>query len=217
MDILVVDDEPIFRAGLRGVLEDAGFRVVGEAGTARAALALLDKEPDLVIMDLVLPGMDGIAATREVRRRLKRGKVVVLTSRRDVRDALEAMAAGASGYLVKSESPATLAEAVRRVAAGETYVSDELAQTVGQAAKEPSEAPTDVLALLSKREREIFHLLVSGLGNQQIARELCISMKTLGTHRHRIYDKLGCHSIAALIRFAVLNHLLRDAPKSVPS
>ncbi len=215
MDILLVEDEPIFRAGLRSVLGRAGFRVVGEADTARAAFELADRHaPDVVIMDLMLPGMDGVTATREMRRRLERGKVLVLSGLRSPRDVQEAFEAGASGYLVKSEAAEVVTEAVRCVAGGDRYVSDEVAAALTGWQDAPVTGPIDALSPLSTREREVFHLLVSGLPNERVARELCISQKTLGTHRYRIYSKLGCHSMAELIRFAALNDLMRDSEVS---
>ena len=217
MRVFIIDDEPLFRRGVKTVLAEVGMTVIGEAGTAREAFELLDRcRPEVVVMDIVLPGMDGIAATREVRRRAPDAKILVMSGRRSGREVVESFKAGATGYAVKTDSPEALIEAIRCVAQGEQYVASSLGAEVRDSLLR-KESLTDVLGVLSSREREVFMLLVTGLPNQRIARELCVSMKTLGTHRHHIYEKLGCHSMADLMRFAALNGLLRGAPGDVGS
>ena len=208
MDILVVDDEPLFRAGVNCLLSQVpGLRIVGEAADGRSAFALLDNlQPDIVLLDIALPGMDGFAAVREVRRRAPRTKIVVLSGRKNERDVLEALTAGASGYVTKTNSVEDLLDTLWAVARGETHVSQRLRSTL----LAHGALPADVLGPLSTREREVFALLVKGLAVEEIGRELCISPKTVGTHRHRIYEKTGCHTLAALVRFASRNGLLDE-------
>jgi DNA-binding NarL/FixJ family response regulator len=212
VSVLVVEDEPVFREGIKAILEKTDdLRLVGEADSARAAFAQLGKRPDVVVLDLLLPGIDGISATREIKQRAEGTRVLILSGSRSARDVREAFAAGATGYVVKTDPLEILLEGIRRVGLGQRYVSPGLDGGVDRLARAKEGAPSDdVLVSLSKREREVFELIARGMTNAQIARELCVSPKTVDTHRQRIYEKLGCHSTAEVVRFAALNGLLRD-------
>jgi DNA-binding NarL/FixJ family response regulator len=211
MRVYVVDDEPLIREGLRHMLgAEDGIEVVGEAATARDAFAGIERtRPEVVLMDLDLPGMDGAAAVRDLRVRAPEARVLVLTIHDRLRDALDALAAGAIGFALKTEPLAALVGAIRQVAAGVGYVAPALAPLVDRLRADESRASDDVLGTLTIREREVFNLLAGGTSVIAIARELCVSRKTVDTHVTRIYRKLGCHRVADIVRFAALHGLLR--------
>jgi DNA-binding NarL/FixJ family response regulator len=211
MRVYILDDEPVVRAGLRQALAgDPEIVVVGEASSAREAFR--DAEllrPDLMIIDLVLPGMDGVAATREVKRRMPKLGVVIFTIHDRPRDLHDVFAAGASGFVVKTDPVDVLRAALRAAAAGGRYVSPTLARA---AERRADEERADALQGLSIREREIFQLIASGRSIGETAREYCISRKTVETHVYRVYRKLGCHNVGDLVRFAAEHGLLRMGP-----
>ena len=211
MRIYILDDEPVVRAGLRQTLSsDADIVIVGEAASARDAFRDIESlRLDVVIMDLVLPGMDGVAATREVKRRVPMAGVVVFTVHDRLRDLDDVLEAGASAYVVKTEPLDVLRAALRAAASGKRYVSPMLAS---QLEHRVDAAPTDPLDGLSVREREIFQLIAAGRSIGETAREYCISRKTVETHVYRVYRKLGCHNVGDLVRFAAGHGLLRTGP-----
>lgn len=201
-----MDDHQLFREGLRALLaEHPHLELVGEAGSAREAYDMVDKaQPDVVLVDLRLPGTDGIAATREIKRRQPKSRVLVLTASRDEHLVRQALSAGALGYFVKSASATELIRAIEAVGADRSYLSAGLPESLlddSQAKKSNG----DPLSALSEREREIFNLVFRGFTNKAIAKELCISPKTVETHRAHINKKLGLHSTADLVRFAAMN------------
>jgi two-component system response regulator NreC len=210
--IALVDDHHVFRAGLRAVLADhPGFEVVGEASDARQGYAMVEAaKPDLVVLDIMLPDGDGIAVARELRRRVPRTRILVLTMHQSELSLGRALAAGASGYALKSDHPHDIVGAIQAVAEGRSYSSPAFGAR-GQeilAHAEVSSTAQDPLASLSRREREVCDLVLRGLSNQSIAEGLCISIKTVETHRARINQKLGVHSTGQLIRLAALQGLL---------
>jgi DNA-binding NarL/FixJ family response regulator len=215
--IVLLDDHVVVREAMTGLLEDAEYRIVAQAGSVRElTLALAATEFDLLITDLSLPGPNGISAISEVRRTRADRRVLVLTMYADAFRAAEAFAAGADGYAVKVEPTASILTAIREVMAGRRYLSplvdsDAVAQLVNGRANVLAAGP---LAPLSPREREIFDLLVRGHSCNDIARLLFISARTADTHRSHIFDKLGVHSTAELVRFAARFGLL-DAEHAV--
>jgi DNA-binding NarL/FixJ family response regulator len=201
LKIALVDDHHIFRAGLRAILADMpDLEIVGEASDARQAYALVDSaKPDLVVLDVVLPDGDGIAATREI---------TMQTSELAVSRAL---AAGASGFALKTDDPGEIQRAVGVVAAGGRHVSSAFGDRANEllaGAPQAGNDALDPLASLSRREREVCDLVLRGLSNQAVAEALCISIKTVETHRARINQKLGVHSTGQLIRLAALQGLI---------
>jgi DNA-binding NarL/FixJ family response regulator len=208
MRLFILDDHPIFRVGLRSLLAATGedWEVTGEAASAREAFPLIEAtRPDVVMLDLVLPGMDGCSAARELRRRVPEARLLVLTLSESPHDVLEAFDAGVSGYALKSDSREALFEALRKVAHGERYIDPRVAQ--GWLAGEGG--PWDqIFSRLSNREREVFRLAADGLANDQIAVELCISRKTVETHRYRIQKKFGLRSPDDLVRFAAQHGMI---------
>ena len=175
------------RTGLRTFLGlQTGMTVVGEAGTAEQALALVPRlHPDIVLMDLVLPGMSGVEAVRQLRTRHPEVKVVVLTSFAGQEAVLPAVRAGVAGYLLKDVGPAELADALRAVHAGGSPLHPAVAATVMQSVVEPARDP------LTPREHEVLRALARGLSNRLIARELALSEKTVKAHVSAILAKLG--------------------------
>jgi len=209
--VALIDDHPIFREGMRTLIErQSDLVVVGEGSDAREAYGIVaNHHPDVVVVDIQLPGVDGIAATRELKRRAPDGKVLVLSVHQGQDWAAEAIAAGARGYALKSQPTEAVVGAIRTVGRGGTYLPPEFPATLFDA-RQHRKPGDDPLFKLSMREREVFALLTRGFTNQSVGDELCISVKTVETHRARIHRKLDLHSVAELIRYAALNGLLRD-------
>ena len=210
---MIVDDHEIFRDGLRTIIESRGdARIVAEAATVREAYALLDKvEFDLLVVDLSMPGVNGLSLIRELRRREHRQPILVLTMHSDADVAAEAFAAGASGFALKSDSRAQLLEAVGRVERGERFIAPSIPiEDVDRFFGGEPAAAIGPLAALTVREREVCDLLLRGYGNDAIADELHVSLKTVDSHRTRIFKKLGFHSIGELLRFGFRNRLVAN-------
>ncbi|MEV5612091.1 response regulator transcription factor [Streptomyces sp. NPDC052225] len=199
--LLIVDDHPVVRDGLRGMFESApGFTVLGEAangveGVTRAA----ELDPDVVLMDLRMPGGGGVDAIKELTRRGARSRVLVLTTYDTDSDTLPAIEAGATGYLLKDAPREELFTAVRAAAEGRTVLSPAVASRLVTAVRTPA-APAD--ETLSAREREVLVLVARGTSNKEIARELFISEATVKTHLTHIYGKLGVKDRAAAVAVA---------------
>ena len=195
--VVLVDDEALVRAGLRMILEgDAGIEIVGEAGDGVTALEVVhDTRPDVVLMDIRMPHMDGLAATEQILRAHPSTKVVVLTSF-DVDELVpRALRLGATGYLLKDSDPRALVDAVHRVAAGDTILSQAaIGHLVDAVTRQPSRGGgphNRLLEELTERERSVARAIARGLSNAQIASELFISVTTVKTHVSRILEKLN--------------------------
>jgi DNA-binding NarL/FixJ family response regulator len=214
LKIVQVDDHDLFREGVRDFLAGLPrYAVVGDARTARAGLEVIETaRPDIVLMDIAMPGMDGVVATREILRRLPRTRVIILTAHHQIHDVLDALQAGASGYVLKADPPETLLQALDHAACGLPYLGPTLAARL--AAVDTSRVTGRCLEALSEREREIFRLAADCSTAAEIARELCLARKTVDTHLHRINRKLGLHDRAQLVRLAAgigLVHSIRAA------
>lgn len=203
--IVLVDDHALLRAGVRDFLAARpGYKLVGEASSARSAMSLIEAEkPDVVLMDVALPGMDGIVATREILRRLPRTRVVMLSAHGQMPDVIDAVNAGAVGYVLKADPPETLMTALAHAVNGAFYVAPALRVRLSAFTNAKAGANADVLNALSEREREIFRIAAECGTSSEIARELCISRKTVDCHLHKINRKLGLHDRAQLVRLAV--------------
>jgi two-component system, NarL family, response regulator NreC len=208
--ILVVDDHAVVRSGLCMLLDaEQDLEVVGEAGDMRnAVFEARSLKPDVILMDVVLPGASGIEATAAVLKEAPDAKVLVLSMQDDPRYVREAFSAGASGYVLKEAADAELVDAVREVAAGGRYVHPELgARLVSAEADERAKADADPL---SEREREVLRLLALGHTNQEIAKMLYLSVRTVETHRAHIMQKLTLQTRAELVRHAIDQGLLEE-------
>jgi DNA-binding NarL/FixJ family response regulator len=199
--VALIDDHELFRSALGRTLRDYGFQVVAEGGDARATFAQIDaQQPELVLLDLRLPAMDGITALRELRSRNRQLKIVMLSSSESLRDVSAAWSAGVHGYATKMLSVERLVGGLRKVIAGERFLQDGL---------EVDESDDrDPLSPLSGRERDIFRLVVRGMSSLDVSKQLHISPKTVDTHRERILKKLALHSVVQLVRFAAAHGLL---------
>lgn len=196
--LVVVDDHPVVRDGLRGMFTAApGFEVLGEAADGVDALAVVGElDPDVVLMDLRMPGGGGVAAIAELTRRGARAKVLVLTTYDTDSDTLPAIEAGATGYLLKDAPREELFAAVRAAADGRSVLSPAVASRLMTRVRTPT-APAD--AVLSAREREVLVLVAKGTTNREIAAELFISEATVKTHLTHIFAKLGTKDRAAAV------------------
>jgi DNA-binding NarL/FixJ family response regulator len=200
--LALVDDHEMFRFALRHTLRDHGFDIVAEGSDARQIFPDIDAAaPDAVLLDLNLPVMDGVTAIRELRARRRDQRIMVLTASDRPSDVAAAWNAGADGYATKAAPFDVLLDGVRRVVAGERFLAPGLTMPANDRTGDP-------LAPLSLRERDVFRLIVRGLTSRAIANQLCISLKTVDTHRQRILKKLDTHSAVGLVQFAAKNNLI---------
>ena len=216
--VLLVDDDDLMRAGLKAVLSsDDGIDVVGEAANGRAAIASVRAHrPDLVLMDVRMPDLDGIAATREILAGSAETKIVILTTFEDDDYIFSALNAGASGFLLKRTSPEELLSAVHTVAAGDSLLSPSVTRTViERMAHQPTPdlAGGDRLDELTPREREVLALIARGLSNTEIAGQLVIEESTVKTHVKRILMKLRLRDRIQAVIFAYETGLTQPGPK----
>jgi DNA-binding NarL/FixJ family response regulator len=205
--ILLADDHAVVRRGFQMILaEQADMEIVGEAGNGREALELAAQlKPDVVVMDVAMPELNGIEATRRMPDNAPHARVLALSMHKDAVYVREILRAGARGYLLKDAAPADLVTAVRAVAAGEGYLSPAVSDAVLDDYRRHVTNPID---LLTSREREVLQMLAEGKTNKEIAAVLNLSVYTVDAHRGRIMEKLNVHSINELVRFAVRNGLI---------
>jgi len=208
--ILLADDHSVVRRGLRAVLEARqGFEVCAEASNGREAVELaLQHRPDVAVLDIALPEVDGIEATRRIRKEVPETEVMIFTLRDSEDEIREVLHAGARGYVLKSEADEQIVRAVEALARHRAFFSDHVSETlldkfVGNSG--PGGGPT----VLTAREREIVQLIAEGNSNKKIAQLLSISIKTVETHRSASMRKLDIHSTAELVRYAVRHRLVR--------
>lgn len=208
--ILVIDDHTLIRSGIRSLLESANIEVVGEAGDATDAARLVaELEPDVVLMDVGMPKLNGIEGVRQIIAAVPTARVLMLSMHADDQYVLESLRAGAAGYVLKDAAFSELIEAIQTVAAGKTYLAPELSElvTTDYIRRGRGRAESTGLDKLSARERQVLQLVATGYSSAEIAAELHISVRTVDTHRLHIMDKLGIRSIAELTKFAVRNGL----------
>jgi DNA-binding NarL/FixJ family response regulator len=207
--VLIVDDDKLMRAGLRAVLSsDEGIEVVGEAGDGRAAIDSARRlEPDVVLMDVRMPEMDGVSATREVLRAVPESRVVIVTTFEEDDYVFGGLAAGASGFLLKRTGPEELIAAIHTVAGGEALLSPSVTRRViERMAREPGVEPKEErLEELTEREREVLELIAAGLTNAEIAERLVIEESTVKTHVKRVLMKLDVRDRVQAVIFAYEN------------
>jgi len=206
--ILIADDHPIFRQGLRFLLEKNGFTVVGEGADGMEAVKLAEKfRPDIVMLDFSMPRLNGLDAAREIRRVSPRSKVILLTAHREEQYVLEAINAGIKAYVLKSEAATALGEAIQEVTRGNAYLSPGIARfavdscvgkCVGGAAAE----------VLSARELQVLVLIARGNTTREVAAQLSLTVKTAESYRTGLMGKLDIHETASLVRYAVRRGLV---------
>jgi len=206
--VLLAEDHTVVREGLRALLQAEGdIKVVGEAETGRQAVELTRKlRPDVVVMDIAMPLLNGLEATRQIRKVLPGTRVLILSAHGDDAYVEQARAMGAAGFLLKQTSAQVLARAVRQAHQGHLYYSPVIARRLPSRGAEP---PDRLMLLkkrgarLSSREAEVLQLIAEGLANKQIAVELGISVKTVEKHRQHLMEKLRIHDTAGLTRYAI--------------
>jgi two-component system response regulator NreC len=211
ISVLVIDDHVLVRQGLRCVLEtDPEIEIVGEAGDGRSAAELAERlRPDVVLMDLTLPDIDGIEATRLIANRREGPNVLVLTMHSDDVSVRQSLKAGARGYLLKDADDVDLLNAVKAVARGKSFFSPAVSKVLLSAYRaDPGQHIEDNLALLTDRECEVLRLIAQGKRNKEIAVELSVSVNTVETHRKHIMEKLDLHNTAEIVRFAVRKNVV---------
>jgi two-component system, NarL family, response regulator LiaR len=193
--VLITDDHKVVRRGLRGFLElDPALEVVGEASNGQEAVDLARRlDPDVVLMDLLMPVMDGIEATGEIRRWMPEVEVVALTSVLEDAAVTGAIKAGAIGYLLKTTEADELCEAIKAAAAGQVRLAPEAAARLMREVRAPA-SPDALTEPLTERETDVLKLIARGRANKQIARELFVAMSTVKTHVNNLYRKLGVSS-----------------------
>jgi DNA-binding NarL/FixJ family response regulator len=201
--VLLADDHTIVRKGLRSLLEDeANIQVVGEAEDGREAVRMTQQLlPDVVLMDISMPGLSGLEATRQIKERFPEVNVLVLTRHANEEYVLQILQAGASGYVVKKAAPAELMLAIQAVYRGDSFLSPAISREVIE--EYTRRAGANDYDRLTDREREVLQLIAEGRSNREIAELLHVSMKTVENHRANLMDKLGLRSVAELTRYAI--------------
>ncbi|HIC88054.1 MAG TPA: response regulator transcription factor [Anaerolineae bacterium] len=204
--ILIADDHAIVRAGIRALLQlHSDFEIVGEAADGREALVQVQAlKPDVVLMDIGMPGMDGLAATHEIGNACPGTRILILTQHENREYVLPALKAGAAGYVLKRAPDDSLVRAIREVYAGGTYLDPRVSgMLVADVRRQASGVPADPYDTLTEREREVLVLLAQGKTYQEVAETLFISVKTVDFHRANLMRKLGLSNRAELVRFAI--------------
>lgn len=199
--VILADDYAMIRQGFRLLLERHGVRVVGEAEDGRAAVRLArELDPDVAVLDLVMPGLSGLEAARQIVRTCPRTKTILLTAHTGDRFVLEALHAGVRGYVLKTQPIEDLRRAIEEVAQGAIYLSPGVSRALVDAYLASGKTPPD---RLTPRERHVLQLVAEGKTTKEIAAELGVSVKTAEAHRARLMKRLGIHTTAGLVRYAI--------------
>ena len=205
LKVLLVDDHAVMREGLAALLTAAGIDVIGTASNGREAVRLArELVPDVMVMDISMPDLNGIEAARQIRVRAPSVRVVMLSMHANREHVHQALAAGADGYVLKEAAATEVATAVRAVAAGRRYLSPSIEAAMLEAGGSAARGPVESL---STRERQVLQLVVEGGSSAEIARTVHLSPKTVETYRSRLMKKLGVHDVTALVKFAVQHGL----------
>ncbi len=205
--VLLADDHTVVREGLRGLLEREGLTVVAEASNGQEAVkAGAATQPDIAILDLTMPSLNGFDAARELTKVSPRTRSIMLTMHEEDRYVLEALRAGAKGYVLKTQASLELAQAVREVMRGGIYLSPGISSAVVDAYLKRIDVPTDPL---TARERQVLQLVAEGKTTKEIAQLISVGPKTAESYRARIMQKLGIHHTAGLVRYAIRHGMLQ--------
>lgn len=204
--LMLADDHVLLRQGLKALIESYGATVVGEAGDGREAIRLAeDKRPDVAIVDVMMPMLNGLDVVRELRRVSPQTKALLLTMHTDDAFVLEALKVGVKGYLLKTQPVTDVVQAIRDISKGAFYLSPGISQAVIHAFLAKRDVPSDPL---TTREREVLQLVAQGMTTKKVAGLLGVSVKTAECHRHRIMDKLDLHDTASLVRYSIRRRLI---------
>jgi two-component system, NarL family, response regulator NreC len=209
--IVIADDHPVVRHGVRSLLQtDPDFTVIAEASDGLETVQLVEKhQPEVLVVDLMIPGLSGLEVTRQVKLRTPSTLVVILSMHANEPYVLEALKNGASGYVLKDSSGTDLVQAIKQVLAGQRYLSPPLSERAVEAYLQRSQASTfDPYDSLTEREREVLHLAAEGMSNPEVATRLSISPRTVETHRANLMRKLGLKTQTDLIRYALRRGIL---------
>jgi DNA-binding NarL/FixJ family response regulator len=208
--VLVADDHTMVREGLVSILNRMpDVQIVGEAGDGEEAVAKArELKPDVVVLDITMPRLNGLEAARRIRKTLPDTAVLILTMHEEPEYVLRTMRAGVVGYLVKDGAASELIAAIRALNAGRPYFGSQAVRALAEAYQEDRALPEDPCGRLTDRERQIFMLIVEGCTNAKVADRLCISPKTVENHRTRLMEKLGVHNTAELLRYAARHGLI---------
>jgi DNA-binding NarL/FixJ family response regulator len=209
--IMLADDHVLVRAGIRSLLEQmSGIEVVGEAGNGREAMKLIRQlKPDIVLMDVAMAQMNGIEATGRIKKAYKDVRVIILSMYSNEEYVLQALQAGASGYLLKDAATLELELAVRAVSRNETYLSPGVSRHVIDSYRKRILTDQQPVEQLTPRQREVLQLIAEGLTTKEIATILKVAIKTVETHRTQMMERLNIHDIAGLVRYAIRVGLIR--------
>lgn len=210
--IILADDHQILRQGLRKLLEEEpGFHIVGETGDGIEATELVETlKPDILVVDMIMPGLNGLDVIRSVRQRSEHTRIIVLSMHANEAYVVEALRNGASGYLLKESSSTELIRAVHQVVAGHRYLTTSLAErALDTYIEKVGQSSSDFYELLTARERQVLHLAAEGLNNGEVAERLSIGVRTVETHRANMMHKLGLKNQNELIRYALQRGLLK--------
>jgi len=208
--LILADDHAMLRDGLRAILNEAGFEVVGDACDGREAVRLAETlAPDLAVLDISMPLLNGIDAGREILKNSPKTKIIILTMYTEDRYVLSSLRAGVSGFVLKSKAASLLVEAIHSVLRGEVYLCPTISRVVAEAYLAKDVTPPDPL---SSREREVLQLIAEGKNAKEIGGILGVSAKTAESHRTNIMQKLHIFEVAGLVRYAVREGLVQDSP-----
>jgi DNA-binding NarL/FixJ family response regulator len=210
MRILLADDHTLVRAGLRALVESIdGAEVVGESGEGREALEMIGTlRPDVALLDIGMPGMNGLEVARRASEASPRTRVIILSMHAEDTYVRQALRAGVAGYMLKGAAVSELPLALQSVMRGETYLTPRVSQTVVEGMLHDGPAASDPLEGLTERQREILQLIAEGKSTKEIAGILDVSVKTVETHRARLMERLGIKDVAGLTRFALKSGLI---------
>jgi two-component system, NarL family, response regulator NreC len=211
INIILADDHNVVRKGIRAILaDDSDFKVIGEAADGLEAINLVEKlEPDVLVLDLMMGGINGLEVTRQLHKKCPKTAIVVLSMHSNEAYVIEALRSGARGYILKDNTTDELARAIREVASGHRYLSSVLAERAIEAYTNTANvASQDPYDRLTTREREVLQMAAQGHSNSDIAERLFISPRTIETHRANLMRKLGLHSHAELLKFAIMRGII---------
>jgi DNA-binding NarL/FixJ family response regulator len=205
--VVLADDHELVRQGLKALLEREGFQVVGEASNGQEAVRLVpDVSPDVAILDISMPILNGLDAARELKKAFQRTRTILLTRHDEDQYVTEALRAGVRGYVLKNQAATDLVQAIQQVCRGEIYLSPSISRTVVEAFLSKTALPADPL---TSRERQVLQLVGEGKSSKEIAALLGISIKTAESHRTRLMRKLDIHELASLVRYAIRRGLVQ--------